>query len=119
MKVAVWDTYVRRADGLTMHFDILVPDTVQDAQKVYGYGDDYLGTKPFEAETVTTRQCRYCHGDRHPRNGAGHRREGLLHPGDGELRPLRHPKASARGALAPGCDETWEPARVSFPRLQP
>ena len=61
MKVPVWDTYVRRADGLTMHFDILVPDTVQDAQKVYGYGDDYLGTKPFEAETVTTRQCRYCH----------------------------------------------------------
>ena len=61
MKVAVWDTYVRRADGITMHFVIMVPETVQDATQVYGYGDDYLSSKPFEVEAVTTKQCRYCH----------------------------------------------------------
>jgi len=34
MKVSVWDTYVPREDGLTMHFDVLVPDTVTTAETV-------------------------------------------------------------------------------------
>jgi hypothetical protein len=61
MKVAVWDTYVRRADGVTMHFDILVPDLVKDSQKIFGYGDAYLQSKPFEAQRISTTECRYCH----------------------------------------------------------
>ncbi len=38
MKVAVWDTYVSRKDGLTMHFDILVPSALTDEAKIFNFG---------------------------------------------------------------------------------
>ena len=31
MKIAVWDTYVTKNDGQIMHFDILAPDDIKDA----------------------------------------------------------------------------------------
>lgn len=61
MKVVVWDTYVPRKDGLTMHFDILVPDTVTDADTIFGYGRDYLQSKAFETGALTAKECVYCH----------------------------------------------------------
>ena len=42
MKVSVWDTYVERRDGKTMHFDILVPSELKNEQTIYGYGKEYL-----------------------------------------------------------------------------
>ncbi len=61
MKIAVWDTYVRRNDGTWMHFDILVPDHVKDENQVFEYGKRYLDSKSFETYELTSKQCRFCH----------------------------------------------------------
>ncbi|MCH9660896.1 MAG: DUF2024 family protein [Bacteroidetes bacterium] len=61
MKLAVWDTYVKRFDGRTMHFDILVPNDVLDDGVVIGYGLDYLKKKPFKTMGLSAKECRLCH----------------------------------------------------------
>lgn len=30
MRVAVWDTYITKVDGSTMHFDIIEPAAIKD-----------------------------------------------------------------------------------------
>lgn len=61
MKISVWDTYVKRFDGLTMHFDILVPESMTDKNTVFQHGMDYLGNKPFDTSAISTNECRFCH----------------------------------------------------------
>lgn len=61
MQIAVYDTYVRRPDGLLMHFDILVPTTLTDQKQVLVFGRKYLAGKGVSAEQLTTRECRFCH----------------------------------------------------------
>lgn len=61
MKVSVYDTYVRRSDGRTMHFDILVPDTQKDTAVIHGYGLAYLKSKGQEGAVLGARECRFCH----------------------------------------------------------
>ena len=61
MKVAVWDTYVKREDGSIMHFDIMVSDAVTDEQTVFDYGKTYLKSKPFSTNTLSANECRLCH----------------------------------------------------------
>jgi hypothetical protein len=61
MKVAVWDTYVKRIDGKTMHFDILVQDEMKDEQKIYAYGRLYLNGKEVLSDELTAKECKYCH----------------------------------------------------------
>lgn len=61
MNIAVWDTYVKRGDGRTMHFDILVPDDLNDEAIILHYGKDYLDSKPFETGQLTTHECHFCH----------------------------------------------------------
>lgn len=61
MKVAVWDTYVKRKDGKTMHFDILVPEELKDEAKIYEYGKLYLRGKEVLAEDLSSKECNYCH----------------------------------------------------------
>ena len=61
MKIAVWDTYVKREDGSTMHFDILAPSTITDEQIIFAYGKDYLRNKPFKTDTLSAKECRLCH----------------------------------------------------------
>ncbi|WP_299439638.1 DUF2024 family protein [uncultured Aquimarina sp.] len=61
MKIAVWDTYVNRKDGLLMHFDILVSDKIKDKDQIFEYGKTYLNTKPFETFNITSDECRFCH----------------------------------------------------------
>ncbi len=61
MKVAVWDTYVKREDGNLMHFDILVPDHVTTKQVIFDFGKDYLKTKSFRTGQLTSNECRLCH----------------------------------------------------------
>ena len=61
MQIAVYDTYVRRNDGLLMHFDILVPATLNNQEMVLDYGHKYLATKGVEADRLSTRECRFCH----------------------------------------------------------
>jgi len=61
MKVAVWDTYVKKEDGNTMHFDILVPDTITNEQIIYNFGKDYLNNKSFKTGQLSSNECRLCH----------------------------------------------------------
>jgi len=66
MKVAVWDTYVTRKDGKTMHFDILVDEDTTDADQVFEYGRGYLKDKSQEGQPLTSEECRFCHIDQAP-----------------------------------------------------
>ena len=60
MNVAVWDTYVDRPDGRTMHFDILV-EAGTPFDTVRRHGTDYLADKAVVTDTLTTDECRKCH----------------------------------------------------------
>lgn len=61
MKISVWDTYVKREDGNTMHFDILVPSEVTDEKTIFSFGMHYLKTKPFQTNQLSAKECRFCH----------------------------------------------------------
>lgn len=61
MKVAVWDTYFRQPNGVTLHFDILVPETASDFATVCAYGRQYLAGRGFPAATLESSQCQFCH----------------------------------------------------------
>ncbi|PWL37866.1 DUF2024 domain-containing protein [Flagellimonas aquimarina] len=61
MEVSVWDTYVPRQDGKVMHFDILVPSTLTDIAVIYGFGKQYLASKPFVTAELSVNECKFCH----------------------------------------------------------
>lgn len=61
MKVAVWDTYVKKKDGSIMHFDIIAPEEIKDASKIYNYGKEYLKTKRQDGQNLTSNECKFCH----------------------------------------------------------
>lgn len=70
MEVSVWDTYVNREDGKRMHFDILVPSSLNDKDVIFGFGKKYLKTKPYKTGELTTKECRFCHVEEAPKNVA-------------------------------------------------
>ncbi len=61
MKVAVWDTYVRSSNGSVLHFDIIVPETLQDTGVIYDFGRQYLAAIGEPSSELSTEQCRLCH----------------------------------------------------------
>ena len=61
MKIAVWDTYVTKKNGSIMHFDIIAPDTIKDTATIYEYGKTYLKSKGQDGQSLTSKQCRFCH----------------------------------------------------------
>ncbi len=61
MKVQVWDTYVHRADGSVIHFDILVEREASDESKVFSYGKEYLKQKGEKDAEIDASQCQFCH----------------------------------------------------------
>lgn len=61
MKISVWDTYVKRNDGRTMHFDILVPSDLKDEQSIFKFGINYLKNKSIMSSKLTAKECRFCH----------------------------------------------------------
>ena len=61
MKIAVWETYVKRSNGTIIHFDILVPIELKDQETIFNFGKHYLNTKPFETSQLTANECRLCH----------------------------------------------------------
>ncbi|WP_297095769.1 DUF2024 family protein [Draconibacterium sp.] len=61
MKVAVWDTYVKRADGEKMHFDIIVPEDMKNEEMIYTYGMEYLKEKNIKSAELTSKECKFCH----------------------------------------------------------
>lgn len=56
MRVAVWDTYVVKNNGETMHFDIIVPDHITDESIVYKMGREYLSSKDQQDRPLTSKQ---------------------------------------------------------------
>ena len=50
-----------RQDGLTMHFDILVPEDQKKVERIYQYGRQYLNSKSFETGQLTSNECKFCH----------------------------------------------------------
>lgn len=61
MKIAVWDTYVTKKDGVVMHFDILVPDTITNPETVYQFGKEYLESKGQAGQPLSSKECQFCH----------------------------------------------------------
>jgi Domain of unknown function (DUF2024) len=61
MKVAVWDTYVKKKDDHVMHFDILVPDWLVDEAVIYAFGKQFLKLKNQPEQPLTVNECHYCH----------------------------------------------------------
>jgi len=61
MQVSVWDTYVQKKDGNTMHFDIIVPVQMKDPAVIYGYGRAYLTAKGQDGQLLASEECRFCH----------------------------------------------------------
>ena len=61
MSVAVWDTYITKKNGDAMHFDIIVPDTINEAATIYQYGKAYLKSKNEENASLESQECQLCH----------------------------------------------------------
>ena len=61
MKIAVFDTYIRRPDGRRMHFDILVDDTPKELDTVLKHGKRYLNAKGLPDAELSARECQFCH----------------------------------------------------------
>ncbi len=60
MKVEVWDTYARKPDGNTLHFDILVEEGTP-ASRVYQFGKAYLRALGVEDARLDASTCQFCH----------------------------------------------------------
>ncbi|MBX3059427.1 MAG: DUF2024 family protein [Anaerolineae bacterium] len=60
MNCDVFDTYVTRPDGQTMHFDVLVP-TGAAPETALAYGQAYLAAVGVTDSQVTAERCRFCH----------------------------------------------------------
>ena len=59
MQVAVWDTHVIRKDELVMHFDIVVPTNIEDAEIIYTFGKEYLLFKGQQDQPIAAKQCTF------------------------------------------------------------
>ena len=60
-EVRVWDTYVTKKDGSIMHFDIIAPVEIEHARTIHAYGIDYLKTKGQQDQTLSSKECKFCH----------------------------------------------------------
>ncbi|MCU0437391.1 MAG: DUF2024 family protein [Raineya sp.] len=61
MKVAVWDTYVKKKDGNVLHFDIVVPEELKDTEAIYAFGKQYLSFKNETDVELNMQECQFCH----------------------------------------------------------
>ena len=52
MECAVYDTYVTKKDGKTMHFDVIVESSTPH-EKAIGYGKEYLKDAGQEGQSIT------------------------------------------------------------------
>jgi hypothetical protein len=60
MECAVYDTYVTRKDGRTMHFDVVVEDGTPH-EKAIEYGKEYLASVGQAGQRMTQEECQFCH----------------------------------------------------------
>ncbi|MFN0015375.1 MAG: DUF2024 family protein [Saprospiraceae bacterium] len=59
MQVSVFDTYIRKPDGFTAHFDIIVPEGTASEQ-VLAYGKTHLSAAGV-AGNISAKECQFCH----------------------------------------------------------
>jgi hypothetical protein len=60
MECAVYDTYVTKDDGRTMHFDVVVNASTPQ-EKAIEYGKEYLATAGQGGQKMTQEECQFCH----------------------------------------------------------
>ena len=60
MECAVYDTYVRKSDGKTMHFDVVV-EAATTQEKAIEYGKQYLASVGQGEQKMTQEECQFCH----------------------------------------------------------
>ncbi len=60
MECAVYDTYVEKKDGETMHFDVIVEKNTSQ-EKAVEYGAKFLASAGQEGQRITTNECQFCH----------------------------------------------------------
>lgn len=59
MNIDVYDTYVRTAEGVLLHFDVLLP--VGEGSKAIEYAHRWLHSIGMTPEEISLENCRYCH----------------------------------------------------------
>ncbi len=59
MEIHVYDTYVKAADGHTMHFDVITGE--KDHDKAITYGKEWLESVGEGKAEMTTNECQFCH----------------------------------------------------------
>ena len=60
MQCAVYDTYVTKKNGETMHFDVIV-ESVTPHEEAIKFGKEYLKTVGEEGQKMTQEECQFCH----------------------------------------------------------
>ncbi|KOS04830.1 hypothetical protein AM493_01300 [Flavobacterium akiainvivens] len=68
MRVAVWDTYVKKSNGQVMHFDILAPEAIAEQEIIFNFGKQYLERKGQPGSIISADECRFCHIAAAPQN---------------------------------------------------
>lgn len=61
MKAAVWDSYLKKANGNVLHFDVVVPDNSSESAIVYKYAYEYLKSKGIDGAEINVKNCQFCH----------------------------------------------------------
>lgn len=61
MRVAVFDTYVKKSNGSLAHFDIIVPNGKHTIEEILAFGREYLDTINEGRAQLSTEECRFCH----------------------------------------------------------
>lgn len=61
MKVAVWDTYIKKDNGNVLHFDVVVPESKSKMEIVFNYAKEFLKSKDIFGAKIETKNCRFCH----------------------------------------------------------
>lgn len=59
MEIHVYDTYVKAADGHTMHFDVITNE--KDHDKAIEYGKEWLASVGEGDAVMTAKECQFCH----------------------------------------------------------
>ena len=64
MEILVYDTYVKAADGHTMHFDVITGE--KDHAKAIAYGKEWLKSIGESQAEMTQNECQFCHSQGAP-----------------------------------------------------
>ncbi len=64
MEIHVYDTYVKAADGHTMHFDVITSE--KDHAKAITYGKEWLESVGEGDAVMTQNECQFCHSQGAP-----------------------------------------------------